>query len=65
MTEHLSDQQIARMEALQGGSAMLGRRSEGAFKAVTHPDVVDLIDLAEYVIKGMHPHDRYEEKEKT
>jgi hypothetical protein len=62
MTEHLSDQQIARVEALRASSTILGRRSEGPFKTNSHPDVPDLVDVAEYIIRGIHPHDRYEEK---
>lgn len=61
---HLNNAQIARVEALQAAAMILGRRSEGAFKAVTHPDTIDLVDLAKYVIDGTHPLERYvEEKE--
>ena len=63
-TEHLSDQQIARVEALEAASSV-GRRSEGPFKASAPPDVPELVDLAEYILNGTHPMDRYTEEEKT
>jgi len=65
-TEHtskLSDKQIARVEALQQASSV-GRRSTGPFGATTPPDTTDLVDLAEYILNGTHPMDRYTE-EKT
>ncbi len=59
MTEHLSDQQTARLEALQGAAPLIGRRSDGAFKAVEPRDVNELVDVAEYIIAGVHPMDSY------
>jgi hypothetical protein len=59
MTEHLNEEQIARLEALQGASQILGRKSEGAFKAVSYPDIPELVDVAEYIVNGIHPMDRY------
>jgi len=62
--EHLSDQQIARVEALHA-SREVGRKSAGPFGAQTPPDTTDLVDLAEYILNGTHPMDRYtDEKEK-
>lgn len=61
MTEHLSDQQIARLEALKAASTV-GRTTTGPFGGSTPPDTTDLVDLAEYIIAGTHPHDRYEDK---
>ncbi len=65
MTEHLSDQQKARLEALERAAPLIGRRSEGAFKAVEPRDVNDLVDVAEYIIAGVHPMDSYKEREKS
>lgn len=59
----MNDEQSTRLEALQGASSILGRKSEGAFKAVTHPEIPELVDLAEYVVRGIHPLDRYREEE--
>jgi hypothetical protein len=63
-TEHLNDQQIARLEAVQSAATVLGRKSDGAFKAVTYPDTADLVDIAEYIVVGIHPLERYAEEEK-
>lgn len=60
-TEHLSDQQIARLEALQAASSV-GRKTGGPFGPSTPPDVPELVDLAEYIIAGVHPMDRYTEE---
>jgi hypothetical protein len=57
-TEHLSDKQLARVEALQQASAV-GRKSAGPFGGATPPDTQDLVDLAEYILNGTHPLDRY------
>lgn len=62
MTEHLSNQQIARLEALQSAAPVIGRRSKGPFGPSEPADVSDLVDLAEYIIAGIHPMNRYEEK---
>lgn len=59
-TEHLSDQQIARIEALQVASS-LGRKTTGPFGASTPAEITDLVDLAEYILNGTHPMDRYGE----
>ncbi len=56
--DHLSDQQIARLEALQVASS-LGRTTTGAFGGSTPPAIPELVDLAEYIIRGVHPMDRY------
>jgi len=61
-TEHLSDKQLARLEALQA-AAPLGRKTTGPFGAATPPDTTDLVDLAEYILNGIHPMDRYDSKE--
>lgn len=61
MTEHLFPHQIARLEALQAASSV-GRKTAGLLGASTPPDVPELVDLAEYIIAGIHPYDRYEEK---
>ncbi len=58
--EHLSDQQIARVEALHAARDA-GRKSAGPFGAQTPPDVPELVDLAEYILHGIHPMDRYHE----
>jgi hypothetical protein len=57
-TEHLWDHQIARLEALQAAST-IGSKSGGPFGPRTPPDVPELVDLAEYIIHGTHPMDRY------
>lgn len=57
-TEHLSDQQTARLEALQAASTV-GRTTTGAFGGYKPPDIPELVDLAEYIIRGVHPMDRY------
>jgi hypothetical protein len=56
--EHLSDQQIARVEALHA-SREVGRRIPSAFGGTTPPDTADLVDLAEYILNGTHPMERY------
>jgi hypothetical protein len=58
MTEHLSDQQLARLEALQAASP-LGRTSTGAFGGSKPCEIPELVDIAEYIINGIHPMDRY------
>ena len=62
--EHLSDQQIARVEALHAGREV-GRKIPSAFGGATPPDVPELVDLAEYILHGIHPMDRYSEEVKT
>lgn len=59
MTEHLSDEQNARLEALQAAGT-IGRKTTGAFGGSTPADVPELVDLAEYIIAGTHPIDRYD-----
>ena len=61
--EHLSDQQIARVEALRVAST-IGRKTTGPFGGSTPAEASDLVDLAEYILNGTHPMDRYNEKEK-
>lgn len=61
MTEHLSDQQLARLEALKAASTV-GRTSTGAFGGYKPPDIPEIVDLAEYIIRGIHPMDRYQEE---
>ena len=65
-TEHLSDKQIARVEALQAASSV-GKKGGGPFANGTPPDTTDLVDLAEYILNGTHPMDRYDKevREKT
>lgn len=63
-TEHLSDQQLARLEALQGAAPLVGRKTEGPFKAVEPVEINDLIDVAEYIIDRVHPMTSYYEREK-
>jgi hypothetical protein len=58
MTEHLSDQQLARLEALQAAGTV-GRTTTGAFGGSKPPEIPELVDLAEYIIAGVHPMDRY------
>lgn len=60
--EHLSDQQIARVEAL-GAARDTSRRTGGPFGPVTPVDVPELVDLSEYILRGIHPMDRYADKE--
>jgi hypothetical protein len=62
MTEHLSDQQIARVEALHAAREV-GRTTTGAFGGAKPPDIPELVDLAEYIIRGVHPMDRYDTTE--
>lgn len=64
MTQHLSDQQIARLEALQSAAPLIGRKREGPFGAVEPTEINDLVDLAEYIIAGVHPMASYYEREK-
>lgn len=56
----MNEEQATRLEALQGAASVLGRKSEGAFKAASHPEVTDLVDVAEYIVSGLHPLGRYE-----
>ena len=58
MTEHLSDQQMARLEALHAAREV-GRTTTGAFGGAKPPEIPELVDLAEYIIAGIHPMDRY------
>jgi len=60
--EHLSDQQIARVEALKVAST-IGRKTTGPFGASTPAETTDLVDLAEYILRGIHPMDRYNTEE--
>lgn len=62
-TEHLSDQQLARIEALRVAST-LGRKTTGPFGASTPAETSDLVDLAEYILNGTHPMDRYSNDKK-
>lgn len=62
--EHLSDQQIARAEAL-GVARDVGRKTGGPFGPVTPVDVPELVDLAEYILSGTHPMDRYSDVEEA
>lgn len=61
-TEHLSEQQAARLEALLAAREV-SRTTTGALGGSRPPDVPDLVDLAEYIIHGLHPHDRYSDQE--
>jgi hypothetical protein len=64
-TEHLSDQQLARLEALHAAREV-GRTTTGAFGGVKPCEIPELVDLAEYIIRGIHPMDRYTDtKEET
>lgn len=60
--EHLSDQQIARVEALMVAREV-GRKTGGPFGSVTPVDVPELVDLSEYILNGTHPMDRYADAE--
>lgn len=60
--EHLSDQQIARVEALMVARDV-GRKTGGPFGPVTPADVPEMVDIAEYIISGTHPMDRYADAE--
>lgn len=53
-TEHLSDLQLARLEALQA-AATIGRKTNGPFAGSIPPEVLELVDLAEYILNGKHP----------
>lgn len=64
-TEHLSDQQIGRIEALQAAAPLVGRKTEGVFKGVEPVEITDLVDLAEYILKGDHPMDRFSDTLRT
>jgi hypothetical protein len=59
-TEHLSEQQVARLEALQAARSV-GSKTTGPLGTTSPPDIYDLVSLAEYIIHGTHPFDRYEE----
>ena len=63
MTEHLSDQQLARLEALKEAGS-IGRTTTGAFGGSKPAEIPELVDLAEYIVAGVHPMDRYSD-EKT
>lgn len=54
MTEHLSDQQIARVEALKAAQPLV-RTSTGPFGSTTPPELNDLVDLAVFILDGKHP----------
>lgn len=56
----LSDQQIARAEALRTAKAVGSKTQLGGS---VPPDSTDLVDLAEYILHGNHPLDRYKEVE--
>lgn len=56
--DHLSDQQIARVEALKAARDV-GVTSAGPFGARTPPEIPELVDLSEYILHGTHPLDRY------
>src|SRR5262245_50200390 len=62
--EHLSDQQIARVEALRAASS-IGTKVASPFGGRTPPDVPELVDLAEYILKGTHPMEHYWREEQT
>lgn len=62
MSEHLSDQQIARVEALEASARLIGTRTEGAFKGTEPRDVCEMTDLSEYILNGTHPMERYHEE---
>lgn len=57
MSEHLSEKQLARAQALKVAREI---SRTGAFGSVTLPDVPELIDVAEYILRGVHPYDRVE-----
>lgn len=59
--EHLDDQQIARVEALTVAREV-GRKTGGPFGPVTPPDVPEMVDIAEYIVRGIHPMDRYDQE---
>ena len=54
--EHLSDQQIARIEALKAAQPLV-RTSTGPFGSTTPPELNDLVDLAVFILEGKHPMD--------
>lgn len=58
--EHLSNQQIARVEALNAAAPLI-RKTGSPFGPTTPPETQDLVDLAEYIVAGTHPMDRYSE----
>lgn len=59
--EHLSDQQIARVEALTVAREVV-RTSSSAFGGTALPEVPELVDVAEYIISGTHPMDSHQER---
>lgn len=60
--EHLSDQQLARVEALHAAREV-GRTTTGPFGGVRPCEIPELVDLAEYIVAGIHPMDRYNTEE--
>jgi hypothetical protein len=52
--EHLSDQQIARVEALKQAQPLV-RTTTGAFGGVKPPEINDLVDVAVFILEGKHP----------
>lgn len=63
-TEFLNDEQKARVGALRVAHPFL-RATGGMFGPTTPGAVTDLVDLAEYIVRGLHPHDRYTTDEGT
>ena len=59
--QYLSEKQLARVEALKVAAPILGRRSDGVFKGSEPVDPGSLADVAEYILSGLHPMDRYNE----
>lgn len=51
---YLSDQQLARVEALKQAQPLV-RTPKGPFGAVEPPELNDLVDLAVFILEGKHP----------
>jgi hypothetical protein len=58
-TSTLDETQQTRAEALRIARAVI--ESRGGFTSGLRDDVsaADLVDLAEYIVEGLHPYDRY------
>lgn len=61
--ENLSEEQRARADALFIARDV-SKKTGSPFGPVTPADVPEIVDLAEYVVRGVHPMDRYTDEEK-
>lgn len=54
---HLSELQTSRAEALALSRELLIKKTGLGGAVVTPPSVLELVDLAEYILSGAHPAD--------